>query len=215
VKSVPGASEHNTEIFSIAFICTGNRFRSPLAEAFVRKLTTDLPVGVQSFGTLAVGAVPPLPEAFKLAELSAVDLSGHRARPVGTESLAKTDLVIGFDLEHMRGAVIEAHASRDRAFTFREIVALLEDAPAPEAGDAVRRARQAVEQAARDRNANQRTDNAIRDPYGRSWRVYYETAAEIRELSLGLVGSLFGVTERTALPSLAPQPAQWWSPWKL
>jgi hypothetical protein len=114
----------------------------------------------------------------------------------------------------MRDAVIEGHASRGRAFTFREVVALLEDAPAAEGGEVVRRARQAVERAAKDRNASHRSNNAIRDPYGRSWRVYYETAVEIRELSLGLVSSLFGATEGTGLPPLAPQPGRWRSRWR-
>jgi protein-tyrosine-phosphatase len=158
-----------------------------------------------------VGAVPALPEAFKLAELYAVDLSGHRARLVGTESLEQADLVIGFDDEHVREAVIEGHAARRCSFTFREIVALLEEAPAPETADLVLRARQAVEQAGMNRDANQGGNSAIPDPYGRSWRIYYETAAEIRELSVRLVSELFGVVEETLLPRLPPQGARRWS----
>jgi hypothetical protein len=35
----------------------------------------------------------------------------------------------------------------------------------------------------------------IRDPLGRSWKVYRDTAIEVRELSLMLAARLFGVTD--------------------
>jgi protein-tyrosine-phosphatase len=128
---------------------------------------------------------------------------------VGAESIEETDLVIGFDDDHVRGAVIEGHASRRRSFTFREIVALLEDVHTPET-DVVRRARQAVEQAATLRDANPWRGEPIRDPLGGSWRVYFETAAEIRELSLRLVGALFGLSRARSLPPFPAQVARRW-----
>lgn len=178
-----------------------------MAEAFVRRLTIGLPVTVQSFGTLRLGAAPALPEACELGLWCGIDLSRHRARLLGTEPIEETDLLIGFDEEHVRRAVIDGKAPRRRSFTFREIVALLEDVQDPEAEDLVVRARQAVEQAAarRDASADASRPDPIRDPFGRSWRVYRETAAEIRELSLRLVGALFGVSGATGLPALPPK----------
>jgi protein-tyrosine phosphatase len=211
-RNSPAQTElRSLDQFSIVFICSGNRFRSPLAEAFVRELTVGLPIDVQSFGTLPVGAAPPLPEAFKLAQLCSVDVSTHRARLVGTQSLEQTDLVIGFEAEHVREAVIEGKASQKLSFTFREIVGLLEDAPAPEAADPTWRGRQAVQWAVRNRSAKPSDDDAIRDPFGRSRRVYYETAAEIRELSIRLVGALFGITDSITLSPLPPQGFRPWS----
>jgi protein-tyrosine-phosphatase len=201
--------------FSIVFICSGNRFRSPLAEAFVRRLTVDLPVVVRSFGTLQLGAAPALAEARKLGASYGVDLSEHRTRLIGVESIEEADLVIGFDQEHVRRAVIDANASTKRSFTFIQISALLEDMAdlGPQATDLVQRARLAVKEAAvrRDSAPDAWEATAIGDPFGRSWRVYRETAAQIRELSLSLVDGLFGVSGTEVLPAPPATPAQRWA----
>jgi protein-tyrosine-phosphatase len=199
--------------FSIVFICSGNRFRSPLAEAFVRRLTVDLPVVVRSFGTLQLGAAPALAEARKLGASYGVDLSEHRTRLIGVESIEEADLVIGFDQGHVRRGVIDANASTKRSFTFLQIIALLEDMDELEATDVVQRARLAVEEAAvrRDGAPDAWEAAAIADPFGRSWRVYRETAAQIRELSLSLVDGLFGVSGTGALPAPPATLGQRWA----
>lgn len=205
--------EPQLDQFSIVFICSGNRFRSPLAEALVRRLTVGLPVVVQSFGTLPLGAAPALAEARKLGLSLGVDLSEHRARLIGVESVADVDLVIGFDQEHVRHGAIDGNASTERSFAFRQLVALLEDADEPETDDVVQRARQAVEHAAsrRDASIDAWEAGAIADPYGRSWRVYRETAAEIRDLSLKLVDALFGVSGAQVVPELPAGFAERWA----
>jgi protein-tyrosine-phosphatase len=201
--------------FSIVFVCSGNRFRSPLAEAFVRRLTVGLPVAVRSFGTLQLGAAPALAEARKLGASYGVDLSGHRAQLIGVESIEDADLLVGFEQEHVRRGVIDGKASTKRSFTFLQIVALLEDTAEleVETPDVVQRARLAVEQAADRRDAAPERWEAspIADPFGRSWRVHLETAAEIRELSLRLVDELFGVNGTGVLPELPTRRAQWWT----
>lgn len=175
-----------------------------MAEAFVRRLTLGLPVAVESFGTLQLGAAPGLPEAHELGLWWGLDLSRHGARLLGTESLEQTDLLIGFEEGHVRRAVIDCDAPHRRSFTFRDIVALLEDVQNLDAQDVVQRARHAVEQAAASREASPESvrGEPIRDPFGRSWRVYRETATEIRELSLELVDSLFGVRGAGEFPPL-------------
>src|SRR5947199_226281 len=60
--------------FSLLFLCAGNRFRSPLAAAFVRRLTLGLPVEVASAGMLQIGDSPPLPEARTLGAVCGVDV---------------------------------------------------------------------------------------------------------------------------------------------
>jgi protein-tyrosine phosphatase len=199
--------------FSIVFVCSGNRFRSPLAEALVRRLTFGLPVVVQSFGTLPLGAAPALAEARRLGLSLGIDLSEHRARLLGVESIEDADLVIGFDQDHVRRGVIDGNASTQRSFAFRQLVALLEEAAEPETDDVVHRARQAVEHAAlrRDATIEAWEIGAIADPLGRSWRVYRETAAEIRHLSLKLVDALFGVNGAEVLPELPAGFAPRWA----
>jgi protein-tyrosine phosphatase len=188
--------------YSIVFVCTGNRFRSPLAEAFVRRLTLGLPVVTQSFGTLELGDTPPLPEAVEIALSCGIALSSHRTRHLGLESLEEIDLLVGFEESHVRQAVVEANAPRDRSFTLRELVRLGEHVgPFPHV-DVAARARAAIAQAAEVRGAEPapRGREDVPDPFGGPWNVYRESAVEIRELSIHLVATLFGVSETRGLP---------------
>src|SRR6266850_5316417 len=111
--------------FSVCFICRGNRFRSPLAQAFVERLTLGLPVQISSAGTLETENAPALPEARQIAVLCGVDLSEHRSQRLSALSLEAADLVIGFEEAHVRRAIVDAGAARAKTFTFREFVRLL------------------------------------------------------------------------------------------
>jgi protein-tyrosine-phosphatase len=182
--------------FSVCFICRGNRFRSPLAQAFVERLTLGLPVQVSSAGTLEAENAPALPEARQIAELCGVDLSGHRSQRLSALSLEAADLVIGFEEAHARHAIVDAGALQANTFTFREFVRLLEEsAPAREAMT-VERARTAVTLAndlrRRDPTAAGE-DTGVPDPLGRSWKVQKEIAVQVRDLSLALSEHVFGV----------------------
>jgi len=126
------------DTFSIAFVCTGNRFRSPLAEAFVRRLTLELPVSVDSYGTLELENAPPLPEAAEIALSCGISLADHRTRYLNNASLEDVDLLLGFEPAHIRQAVVDGQAPRERSFTMRDFVPLL-----PTAGLAARGSRQA------------------------------------------------------------------------
>ena len=185
-----------TRVFSICFICSGNRFRSPLAQSFVERLTLGLPVQISTAGTVESDGAPALPEARQIAVLCGVDLSGHRSQRLSALSLEGTDLVIGFEEAHVRRAIVDAGARRAHAFTFREFVRLVRFcAPAPDL-TTVERARTAVTFA----DGLRRRDPAavgehtgVPDPLGRSWKAQLEIAREIRELSLELAEHLFGV----------------------
>jgi protein-tyrosine phosphatase len=190
------------DTFSIAFVCTGNRFRSPLAEAFVHRLTLGLPVTVGSYGTLPLENAPPLPEAVEIALWCGISLSDHRTRYLNNASLEDVDLLLGFEPAHIRQAVVDAEAPRERSFTMRDFVPLLPTAglAAPEE-EVVKRAR-ALVAAAGERLAELQnpTMSAMPDPFGGPWKVYRQTASEIRDLSLTLVERLFGVADAHGLP---------------
>jgi protein-tyrosine-phosphatase len=204
------------DTFSIVFVCTGNRFRSPLAEAFVRGLTSGLPVTTQSFGTLDLEGAPALAEALEIGESCGVDLSTHRSRAVGQSSLAGIDLLLGFEQAHVRRAVVDADAPRGRAFTFRGIARLLADVSVPARETVVARARDIVEQLdgirAAESAPTMRDD--MPDPFGHSWNVYRKTAVEILELSVPLVSTLFGSSGIRELRQVPNRPARarraWW-----
>ena len=189
------------DVFSIAFVCSGNRFRSPLAEAFVQRLTLGLPVTVESFGTLPLENALPLKEATEIALWCGISLSSHRTRYVNNASLEEVDLLLGFEPAHIQQAVVDARAPRERSFTLGDFVSLLPAEGAAPDDDVVKRAGSLVA-AAGDRLAEfpKPTMSAMRDPFGGSWKLYRQTASDIRDLSVTLVERLFGVTDAHALP---------------
>ena len=133
------------DTFSIAFVCTGNRFRSPLAEAFVHRLTLELPVSVGSYGTLQIENAPPLPEAVEIASWCGISLADHRTRYLNNASLEDVDLLLGFEPAHIRQAVVDGQAPRERSFTMRDFVPLLPTAGLAAPGEeVVKRARSLV-----------------------------------------------------------------------
>jgi protein-tyrosine phosphatase len=195
------------DAFSIVFVCTGNRFRSVLAEAFMDRLTLGLPVTTESYGTLELESAPALPEAVELARSYGLDVSKHGSRCVAGAVLAEADLLIGFDSSHVREAVVRAEAPRGRSFTMRELARLLDDVTPPDEAGVVARARRVVELADALREGRPpRLADDIADPLGSPRKVYGETAAEIRELSLRIAASLFGVTGPRGLPAAPGKP---------
>lgn len=89
---------------SILFICTANRFRSPLAAAFFRKMMQGSHVAeswkVDSAGTWTIHGLPVLPEVLLVARAYGLDLSRHRSKPVTGELLSAHDLTLVMEAGH-------------------------------------------------------------------------------------------------------------------
>jgi len=130
--------------FRIVVVCTGNRFRSPLAEHILRRETESLPVSVRSVGVLDLGGIEALPEALEAAEELGLDLSAHRTSVLAPEPLDGADLVVGFERAHVARAVVAGGAPLERTFTLPELVGLLPPAPPAGEEDPVARARALV-----------------------------------------------------------------------
>src|SRR5439155_11029532 len=109
----------------VAFVCTGNRFRSPLAAALLAQKADGLPLRIVSLGTLDLGSEPALPEAVAIAEELGLDLSGHASRNLASVDLEPFDLVLGFERKHVVASVVEAGANIERTFTLPVLVATL------------------------------------------------------------------------------------------
>ena len=179
--------------FEVVFVCTGNRFRSAIAEAMLTRLTEGLPVRAGSAGTLDLGPVRVLPEALELAPSLDIDLEGHRARCVRNLDLSGTDLVLGFEHVHVATAVVDCGAHRERAFTLPEIVALLRDGDSGGGGDTVERAREAVRRADEARGREPGLLLELADPLGGTPETFRWTASEVRRLTGALAEGLFAV----------------------
>ncbi len=91
----------------LAFVCTGNICRSPLAEALARHHLDQAGlldrVDLESFGThdYHVGESAD-PRTVATARRFGIDLSGHRARRIDARQLHQADLVLAMDAGHAR-----------------------------------------------------------------------------------------------------------------
>ena len=188
------AAGEGRSTFAVAFVCTGNRFRSPLAAALFATATEALPVSVSSVGVLELGPAPALPEALDVARTFGVDLADHRARCLAEVDLEPFDLVLGFERSHVRAAVVDAAAKIERTFTLAELVGLLESVPEPAwKPEPAGRARERVAQAHAGRPPQFRTTRTpeIADPLGRSSRRQREIATEVQTLIVRAAQLLF------------------------
>jgi protein-tyrosine phosphatase len=178
----------------VAFICTGNRFRSPLAAALLAAQTDGSSVRASSAGILDLRATPALPEAVELGKRYGVDLSDHRTRCISTLNLAPFDLVLGFERTHVHAATVEGGASIERTFTLPELVALLRAVEDPTSRPvAAEQARERVKQANVQRPPGFRLKPIpeLVDPIGRPPAVQRRIAEELRELIIALCALLF------------------------
>lgn len=186
-------------MLEVVFICSGNRCRSPLAEVALRRLGGSLPLRVSSSGTLDLAGEPSTPEMISAARALGLDLDAHRSRHLARADLEDADLILGFELTHVAAAVVDGGAPADRVFFLKEIVRLLEATPPSPEEDPESRARARIQQAAELRSFDRahRSGEGIPDPFGRSDRVYTETAHLIQELCRRLVIALFGTEAAT------------------
>jgi protein-tyrosine phosphatase len=180
----------SSDEFDIVVICSGNRFRSPLAEAVLRSETDGLPVRVRSFGTLDLPSGHALSEALELAPGYGLDLMAHRSHPLAGTDLSDADLVIGFEQVHVAMAVVGAKARRERTFLITDLVAALEDTEPPQANGVVERARAAVRQADAARSTG--GPQEIADPLGGPASGYRKVADEVYRLTSRVAERLFG-----------------------
>lgn len=178
--------------FDVVVICSGNRFRSPIAEAVLRRAAEGLPVRVRSFGTMDLPSGHALSEALELAPGYGLDLMSHRSHRLAGEDLSDADLVIGFEQIHISAAVVGAGAHRERTFLLPELAAGLDDTAPPQEDGVVERARASVRQADEARTAGHGVPQQIADPIGGPAAGYRTTADEVYRLTTRIAERLFG-----------------------
>ena len=190
-------SSSRADRFGVAFVCTGNRARSPLAAAFFARYTDGLEVAVGSCGTMDVGSRPALDEMLVAAAALDVDLVAHRSQALMRDGLSHNDLIVGFEPAHVSAAVVDGGADIAKTFVLGELVANLVQVEDDE--DLASHARFVVA-VADSRRIRTRPDSAysIADPYGAPHETMRRTSAEIDRLVRALVAGLFGVGSANA-----------------
>ena len=181
--------------FSVVLVCTGNRFRSPLAEQLLRAATTGIATTrISSVGTLDLPSGPALPEAIELGRELGVDLSRHRSRPLREERLQDADLVLGFERRHIARAVVDGGADRERVFTVGELAGLLRVVAPRSGGDPASSARAAIAEASSVRAQLRHPQAAeLADPFGGGPADFRRAATEVQAAVDAIALRLFGL----------------------
>lgn len=121
---------------SVLFVCTANRFRSPLAAAiFVRALdeegierggSSSLQMRaawrVDSAGTWAAPGEPVLPLVADAARKLGIDLSDHTSRRVNESLLSEYDLILVMTRSQKEALQSEFPALQDRIYLLSHVV---------------------------------------------------------------------------------------------
>jgi protein-tyrosine-phosphatase len=89
---------------NLLFVCSGNTCRSPMAEAFARKVAERRGIqdlNVSSAGTNAFDNVPATDEALLVGMERGLDLTTHRSRRLTPEIVSDADLVFVMTPSHV------------------------------------------------------------------------------------------------------------------
>lgn len=111
----------------ILFVCTGNLYRSPLAEAFfLQRFQNDTVQDgweVSSAGTWTKPGQPASADLLAAAEKFGLDLRDHKACMVDAELLAAQDLIVVMEAGHKEALSVEFPSVRGRIVLFMELAA--------------------------------------------------------------------------------------------
>ena len=111
---------------AVLFVCTANRFRSPLAAAAFKKCLEDDGCwsgwDVTSAGIWTESGLPPFPTALKAAKGMGLKIGAHRTQPITSELLSRSNLVIVMQASQREAIQIEFHEAAAKTFLLSEIV---------------------------------------------------------------------------------------------
>ncbi len=110
---------------SVLFVCTADRFRSPLdAALFKHRLeqetgTQDWSVG--SAGTWTKSDQLVIPPIKRIADHLDLDLSTHKSRTISRELFSCYDLILVMESNHREALLVEFPEMKDRLFLLSKV----------------------------------------------------------------------------------------------
>jgi protein-tyrosine-phosphatase len=168
----------------ILFVCTGNRCRSPVADAIAWRSLRDrnITADVASAGLLEGGAGLPH-ETVRVLTKRGIDSGDRRSLQVTPELLTASTLILGMDRGHVRElAVLEADAWH-KTFTLKEAVRRAHHIGPRRFGEPLD---QWVVRLGEGREPSDllgaSSEDDIEDPIGAPYQEHERTAAVIEEL---------------------------------
>ena len=109
----------------IAFVCTKNRFRSPLAAAMLHHELAIRRIpgiwSVESAGSWVHDLVPPTPEAFIEATKRGLDISDQISRGIEELDLDSIDLLLVMEQGQKESLLLDFPEIADRTFLLTEL----------------------------------------------------------------------------------------------
>jgi protein-tyrosine phosphatase len=193
-------------------VCTGNVCRSPMGEgmlrgALERRFGVEAP-RVSSAGTAGWQGSAAMPESIEAARERGVDVTLHVARKLAPAMVEDADLVVCMAAEHRDALQRSFPRSRDRVFTLKEVVRLLEAIPS-QRPVTPRELPSRVQDAAELRRSGfdgNPYDEDVADPLGLPIESYRAIAWELDEWSARLVDAMFGAAVPAAASSDPSEP---------
>jgi protein-tyrosine-phosphatase len=110
---------------SILFVCTANRYRSPIAAACFKaeliKREQEKNWNVHSAGTWAMDGYPPMPAAILEAKQVGLNIQDHQSRIITAEMLQESDLVVVMERGHKEALQVEFKMYRQKIVLLSEV----------------------------------------------------------------------------------------------
>ncbi len=122
---------------TVLFVCTGNICRSPMAEAFLKRILareglTDYTVC--SAGVWAANGRPASPYAIQVMARRGIDISGHRAHSLTQADVDEADLILAMASEHVEVIETLLPQYRSKVYLLSEMAGRRDDVPDPGGG---------------------------------------------------------------------------------
>ena len=112
-------------MYSVLFVCTANRFRSPIAEVFFRELLRKQKIDkewqVGSAGTWTQPGFSAVPSVEWIRKNLGLDVSGHQSKPISQEVVSHYDLILVMEANQKEALTVEFPKESRKIFMLTEL----------------------------------------------------------------------------------------------